>query len=56
MQVEERGRTGVPHDVRPPLLRARPPVGHVARPPWWGRENEIPKIKRVEDMTFGERV
>jgi hypothetical protein len=35
---------------------ARPNEGHVAQPSWWGREHEIPKIKRVEDMTFGERV
>ncbi|MGD9704578.1 MAG: nuclear transport factor 2 family protein [Acidimicrobiia bacterium] len=35
---------------------ARPADGHVARPSWLGRENEVPKIKRVEDMTFGERV
>ncbi len=35
---------------------ARPPADHVARPSWWGREDEIPKIKRVEEMTFGERI
>lgn len=35
---------------------ARPPEGHVARPSWWGREHEIPKIRRIEEMTFGERV
>ncbi|MDO8361530.1 MAG: nuclear transport factor 2 family protein [Actinomycetota bacterium] len=35
---------------------ARPPAGHVPRPSWWGRENEVPPVKRVEEMTFGERV
>lgn len=35
---------------------ARPPEGHAARPSWWGREDEIPKIRRRADMTFGERV
>ena len=35
---------------------ARPAEGHVAQPSWWGREDEIPKIKRLEEMTFGERV
>jgi hypothetical protein len=35
---------------------ARPPAGHIARPSWWGREQEIPVVRRIEDMTFGERV
>jgi hypothetical protein len=35
---------------------ARPPEGHVARPSWLGREDEVPRIRRIEDMTFGERV
>lgn len=35
---------------------ARPEPGHVATPSWLGREHEVPAIKRVEDMDFGERV
>jgi len=35
---------------------ARPPEGHPARPSWLGREDEIPVVRRVDDMTFGERV
>lgn len=35
---------------------ARPPASHVARPSWWGREHEVPTIRRRDDMTFGERV
>lgn len=34
---------------------ARPPEGHVAHPSWLGREHEVPRIGRVEEMTFGER-
>jgi hypothetical protein len=39
-----------------PFHWARPPEGHVARPSWWGREDEIAVVRRIEDMTFGERV
>jgi hypothetical protein len=35
---------------------ARPPHGHQARPSWYGREDQIPVVRRVDDMTFGERV
>lgn len=35
---------------------ARPPKGHVARPSWWGREHEVPAVRRIEEMQFGERV
>jgi ketosteroid isomerase-like protein len=35
---------------------ARPPAGHVATPSWLGRESEIPVVRRLEDMDFGERV
>ena len=35
---------------------ARPEPGHAATPSWLGREHEVPAIKRVEDMDFGERV
>lgn len=35
---------------------ARPATGHIAAPSWLGREDEIPTIRRVADMTFGERV
>jgi hypothetical protein len=35
---------------------ARPEEGHVARPSWCGREHEIPVVRRLEEMTFGERV
>lgn len=35
---------------------ARPPEGHVASPSWLGREHEIPIVRRLEDMKFGERV
>ena len=35
---------------------ARPAAGHVAMPSWLGREDEVPAVRRVEDMTFGERV
>lgn len=39
-----------------PIEWARPPQGHVPRPSWWGREHEIPVVRRLEDVTFGERV
>jgi hypothetical protein len=35
---------------------ARPPQGHRAAPSWLGREEEIPVVRRVDDMQFGERV
>jgi hypothetical protein len=35
---------------------ARPPEGHAATPSWLGRESEIPVVRRLEDMGFGERV
>jgi ketosteroid isomerase-like protein len=35
---------------------ARPPQGHVAKPSWLGREHEVAPVRRLEDMTFGERV
>jgi len=34
---------------------ARPPAGHRAAPSWMGKEG-IPAIRRLDDMTFGERV
>jgi hypothetical protein len=35
---------------------AQPAEGHRAHPSWLGREDEIAVIRRIEDMTFGERV
>ena len=35
---------------------ARPSAGHRARPSWYGREEEIPTVRRLEDMPVGERV
>jgi ketosteroid isomerase-like protein len=35
---------------------ARPPAGHEAAPSWLGREHEVPVVRRLEDMDFGERV
>jgi ketosteroid isomerase-like protein len=35
---------------------ARPPEGHQATPSWLGREAEIPVVRRLDDMRFGERV
>lgn len=39
-----------------PIEWAQPEPGHVAHPSWLGREDEIPTVRRIEDMTFGERV
>ena len=39
-----------------PIDWARPPAGHTATPSWLGREHEIPVVRRLEDVTFGERV
>lgn len=35
---------------------ARPAPGHIATPSWLGREDEVPTVRRIDDMTFGERV
>lgn len=35
---------------------ARPAPGHAAKPSWLGREHEVPAVRRIEEMTFGERV
>jgi ketosteroid isomerase-like protein len=35
---------------------ARPPEGHTPTPSWLGREHEVPVVRRIEDMHFGERV
>ena len=35
---------------------ARPPEGHAATPSWLGRESEVPVVRRIEDMDFGERI
>jgi hypothetical protein len=34
---------------------ARPPQGHQAAPSWLGRD-DVPPVRRLEDMEFGERV
>jgi hypothetical protein len=38
------------------LAWARPPVGHSAKPSWLGREHEVPVVRRLEDIHWGERV
>jgi ketosteroid isomerase-like protein len=39
-----------------PIDWARPVPGHIATPSWLGREDEVPVVRRLADMTFGERV
>jgi hypothetical protein len=35
---------------------ARPPQDHVTHPSWLGRGHEIPIVRRIDHMDFGERV